>query len=69
MVLKPETVPVSPHFHVVFYDKFYKVLFTRKGTITPNLTDLVQHISLRGAPENMDIKDTCFTKYFEEGPR
>ena len=40
----------------------------REGTIPPNLTDLVQRISKRGAPNNIDLKDTWFTPDLNEYP-
>ena len=45
LVLNPATVNFSPQFHVVFDDELSTVPFTREGTIPPNWTDLVQHIS------------------------
>ena len=41
----------------------------RKFTITPNWTDLVKCSSQRGAPENIDPKDTWFNTDYYEDPR
>ena len=60
MVLNPETVHVSPQLYVVFDDEFSTVLFMGEGTIPPNWTDLVQHRSQHGAPDNIDLKYTWF---------
>ena len=57
-----------PHFHVVFYVEFSTVLFMREGTIPPNFTDLVQHISQRVAPDNIELKDTWFDPDLEVDP-
>ena len=40
----------------------------REVTIHPNWTYLVQSISQSGAPDNIDLKDTWFTPYLDEGP-
>ena len=37
----------------------------REDTIPPDWTDLVQHSSQSGTPENIDIKDTWFTTDIE----
>ena len=52
----------------MFDDEFSTVTFTREGTITTNLTYLVQCISHISVPENIDLKDTLFTTYPEEDP-
>ena len=41
----------------------------REVTIPPNWTDIVQHSSQSGAPENIDLKDTWLTPDLEESPR
>ena len=43
--------------------------FMREGTISPNWTYLVQHISQSGAPETIDLEETRFTPYNKEDPR
>ena len=53
---------------MVLGDELSTVLFTREGKISPNWTDLVQHISQSGVPENIDLKDTWFTPDPEEDP-
>ena len=68
LVLNPVTGHVSPQFNVVFGDEFSTVPLMRYGTIPPNWTDLVQHISQSGAQENIDLKYTWFTPYLEEYP-
>ena len=45
------------------------VPFMREFTIPPNWTDLVQLISQRVAPENIDLRDTWFIPYIEEDSR
>ena len=69
LFLNPENGHVSPQFHVVFGDEFSTVPFMMEGGKTPNWTDLVQHISQRVAPDNIDPKDTWFNSYIEEYPR
>ena len=69
LVLNPETGHVSPQLHVVFDDGFSTGPLIREGTIPPNWTDLVQHSSKSGAPENIELKDTWFTPDLEEDPR
>ena len=39
-----------------------------EGKIPQNLTDIVQHRSQSGAPDNLDFRDTLFTPYIEEYP-
>ena len=68
LVINPATCHVSPQFHVVFDDKLSDVPFIREGTIPPNWTDLVQHSSQSGAPDNIDPKDAWFTPDLEEDP-
>ena len=68
LVLNQATVNVSTQFYVLFDDEFSTVPFIRKGTIYPDWTDLVHHISQSGAPENMHIKDNWFTPDLEEDP-
>ena len=60
LVPNPETVHVSTQFHVVFDDYFSTVPSIREGTIQPNYTDLVQHSSQSGAPDNIDLRGTWF---------
>ena len=69
LVLNPVTVHISPQFHGVFDDEFSTVKFMREGTITPNLIDLMQNRSQRNIPDNIILKDTCFTTDLEEVPR
>ena len=38
----------------------------REGKISPNWTNIVQHRSQSGAPDNTDLKDTWFTPYLDE---
>ena len=64
VVLNPEIVNVSPQFHVVFDDEISTVPFMREGTIPPNLTDLVQHISESDETDNINLKDNWFTPDF-----
>ena len=58
LVLNPETIHVSPQFHVVFDEEFSTFPFMREGTITPNWTDIVHRSSQIGAAENIDLKYT-----------
>ena len=51
---------------MVFADEFSTVPSMRKGTIPPNLTDLVQLRSQSTAPDNIYLKNTWFTPYLEE---
>ena len=51
---------------MLFDDEFSTVPFIREGTIPPNWTDIVQHSSQSGAPENIDLKDTWSTTNIEE---
>ena len=41
----------------------------REVTIPQNFTDLLQHRSKSGAPDNSDLKDNWFTPDLEEYPR
>ena len=54
---------------MVFDDEFSTVPFMREGTIPLNWTDLVQHSSEIGAPEDIDPKDTWLYPDIEEGSR
>ena len=54
---------------MVFDDEFSIVTFIREVTIPPNWKDIVQLISQKGAPNNIDLKDTLFTPDIEEYPR
>ena len=69
LVINPSTVHDSQQFHVVFDDEFSIVTFIREVTIPPNWKDIVQLISQKGAPNNIDLKDTLFTPDIEEYPR
>ena len=41
LVLKPWTLHISPHFHVVFNDEFTTVPFLRSGDVPSHWTQLV----------------------------
>ena len=69
MVLNPDTGHVSPQLHVVFDENLSTVTLMREVTILPNWTDLVQRSSQSGAYENINLKDTFFTKDLKQDPR
>ena len=54
---------------MVFDDEFSTVPLLREGTITPNWTDLVQHIVNSGATQNIEFKDNWITPDLEEYPQ
>ena len=66
MIINPETGHVSPQFHMVLDDEFTTVPFVKEGTIPPNWTYIVQHISKSGAPYNIDLNDTWINPDIEE---
>ena len=44
LVLNPTTLHISPHFHVVFDDKFITISYLTNKEIRPNWKDLVQKL-------------------------
>ena len=51
-----------------FDDGFFAVPIIREGTIPANNTNIVQHSSYSGAPDNIYLKDTYFNPDFEYDP-
>ena len=51
---------------MVFDEEFSTVSFMREGIIQINCTDIVQHGSQSGSPDNIGLKDTWLTSYIQE---
>ena len=68
MVINPATGHVPPQVHMMFDDEFPTFSFIMEVTIPPNWTDLLQPRSQRGAPDNINFRDTWFTQDLEGDP-
>ena len=69
LIINRATGNASLQLYMGFDNKFWKVPFMREVKIPPNWKYLVQCSSQRGAPENIDLKDTWFTPDLEDDPR